>query len=76
MELNALARRVHEVVSQYSRLPDAIIQAQCLGIGKQPANITVADLPLLAERIASAVSMFTNPAKGSSAKSQILSLCD
>ena len=74
LELNSVTRQVHAIVARYSRLPDAILRAQCKGLGKEPNEIGRADLPELAKRIAAAVAMFTNPEKGAAVERAIQAL--
>ncbi len=70
-DYNELAMKIREILTQYTRLPDAIIQVQCKSIGKTPKDITKSDLNALSERIGKALALFTNPAKGESATHQI-----
>jgi hypothetical protein len=71
---SALAAAIREVLIKYTRLPDAIIGAQCRSLGKTPEMIVASDIPVLAEKIAGALALFTNPAKGAMAKQEILRL--
>lgn len=66
--------RVREIIARYSKLPDAILNAQCRTMGKTPQELGAPDLPLLAERVGNAVGMFTNPAKGREARQAIEAL--
>lgn len=72
--LSPLAQQIREIVAQYSRLPDAILNAQCKNLGTTPDALTRAQIPQLAERIGTAVGMFTNPQKGRQAEQEILQL--
>jgi hypothetical protein len=74
LELNPLTQQIHAIVSRYSRLSDSIIRAQCKGIGKEPKDITLEDVPELAKRIATAVGMFTNPEKATAVERAIRKL--
>jgi hypothetical protein len=71
---NELARKIHDLLTQYSHFPAPILVTQCKRLGKTPLDIALQDLPQLAEYIKKAISNFSNPQRAEEARLAVLNL--
>ena len=64
VQLNALSASVFEVLEQHTAFPWPVLAAQCKRYGRDPENLSPADLDELIVHLANGVARFTSPEKG------------
>ncbi len=73
-EFIGLAKTIHDIVAKYTFFPTAIILSQVKRLRKSTNELTLEDLPKLADHIGTALTNFTNSVKGEEVKKAILNL--
>jgi hypothetical protein len=74
LDYNDLSRKIHDILAKYSHFPEPILVTQCKRLGKTPRDLSLSDLPQLAEFIKKAISNFSNPQRAEEARLAILNL--
>ena len=64
VDMNPLARQIHDLMVRFTLFPVPILVAQCKHIGKTPTTLEASDLARLAPYVGNAVTLFSNPVKG------------
>jgi hypothetical protein len=71
VELGDLSREVFGVLARFTAFPWPVLKTQAARQGVDPANLSVAQLRVLVEFLATGVARFTSPTSGEEVKREL-----